>query len=76
MGTGVGHAEVGHRERDGFGGHRSAAIGVERERADGDLVLRADVGDEAFGERRLPLMCHPRAPKTYAQPNGSVEAQR
>jgi len=47
-----GHGQVGEQQRDGFAPHRRAAVGVQRELARLNAVLRTGLGDEAFSERR------------------------
>ena len=49
-GVGLGDAEVGEQERDWFGGHRGAAVGVQGEPVGVDVVLGDGVGDEQLGE--------------------------
>ena len=53
----LGDAEVGEQERDGLGGHRAAAVGVERELPAADLLLWQRLGDQLFGERARSRWC-------------------
>ena len=68
VGRGVGpavrlqDAEVGEQEGDRLGGHRGAAVGMQRELARLNVVLRAGFGDEALGERRARRSRDPRRP--------------
>jgi len=47
-----GHGQVGEQQRDGFAPHRGTAVGMQRELARLNVVLRAGFGDEALGKRR------------------------
>ena len=52
----LGHAEIGEQERDGLRGHRRAAVGMDRQLIAADLLARARLVDEAFGQRRALAM--------------------
>ncbi len=47
-----GDAEIGQEQRDGLAPHRGAAVGMQRQLAGLDAVLRAGLGNQALGERR------------------------
>lgn len=54
------HAELRQQQRHGLAGHRRATIGVEKQLAWSDALLRASLGDQPLCERGgLPWREHP-----------------